>query len=107
MQSPNTSPEPSPLPSVVSPRRQLRLAQKFILLGLLVLVMAALPTGLYFSSTAPIIATAELENSGIAPLLALQNVVRLPQQHRGLSLDPTADSYALIMAGVCQRTGPC
>lgn len=53
MQSPNTLPDPAPLPSVVSPRRQRRLAQKFILLGLLALVMAALPTGLYFRSTAP------------------------------------------------------
>ena len=66
MQSPNTLTDPSPLPSIVSPRRQLRLAQKFILLGLLALVMAALPTGLYFRSTAPVIANAELENSGIA-----------------------------------------
>jgi methyl-accepting chemotaxis protein len=65
--------------------RPLRLSQKFILLGLLALVMAALPTGLYFSNAAPIIAAAELESSGIAPLLALQDVERLTQQHRGLS----------------------
>ena len=63
----------------------LRLSQKFILLGLLALVMAALPTGLYFSHTAPIIAAAELENRGLAPMVALQDVVRLTQQHRGLS----------------------
>ena len=63
----------------------LRLSQKFILLGLLALVMAALPTGLYFRHTAPIIAAAELENRGLAPMVALQDVVRLTQQHRGLS----------------------
>ena len=106
MRSPSTSSEPSPLPSVVSPRRSFAWFRKFILLGLSALVMAALPAGLYCSGTAPIIATAELENSGIAPLLALQDVARLTQ-HRGLSLDPTADSCALIMAGVCQSTGPC
>ena len=85
MQSPITSPESSPLPPAALPRRPLRLAQKFILLGLLALVMAALPTGLYFHHTAPAIAAAELENSGLAPLMALQDVVRLTQQHRGLS----------------------
>ncbi len=95
MQSPNTLPDPTPLLSVVSPRRQLRLAQKFILLGLLALVMAALPTGLYFRSTAPVIANAELENSGIAPLLALQDVVRLTQQHRGLSAGMLAGNAKL------------
>ncbi len=95
MQSPNTLPNPSPLPSVVSPRRQLLLARKFILLGLLALVMTALPTGLYFRSTAPVIANAELQDSGIAPLLALQDVVRLTQQHRGLSAGMLAGNAKL------------
>ena len=95
MQSPNTLPNPSPLPSVVSPRRQLLLARMFILLGLLALVMTALPTGLYFRSTAPVIANAELQNSGIAPLLALQDVVRLTQQHRGLSAGMLAGNAKL------------
>ena len=95
MQSPNTLPNPSPLPSVVSPRRQLLLARKFILLGLLALVMTALPTGLYFRSSAPVIANAELQNSGIAPLLALQDVVRLTQQHRGLSAGMLAGNAKL------------
>ncbi len=63
----------------------LRLSQKFILLGLLALVMVALPTGVYLINSAPIIAAAELENRGLAPLVALQDVVRLTQQHRGLS----------------------
>jgi len=65
--------------------QQLGLAQKFTLLGLLALLMAGLPTSLYFYQAAPVIAAAELESSGIAPLLALQDVVRLTQQHRGLS----------------------
>ncbi len=95
MQSPNTLPNPSPLPSVVSPRRQLLLARKFILLGLLALVMTALPTGLYFRSSAPVIANAELQDSGIAPLLALQDVVRLTQQHRGLSAGMLAGNAKL------------
>ena len=64
---------------------RLRLTQKFTILGLLALLMAGLPTALYFAQTAPIIATAEREDSGIAPLRALQEVVRLTQQHRGLS----------------------
>ncbi len=63
----------------------LRLTQKFTILGLLALLMAGLPTALYFSQTAPMITAAQQEDAGIAPLVALQNVVRLTQQHRGLS----------------------
>ena len=50
------------------------------------LLRVGLPTALYFAQTAPIIATAERDDSGIAPLRALPEVVRLTQQHRGLSV---------------------
>jgi methyl-accepting chemotaxis protein len=63
----------------------LRLTQKFIIIGLLALVMTAVPAGFYFAQTAPVIAAAELEDSGLAPLVALHSVVRLTQQHRGLA----------------------
>lgn len=65
--------------------QNLRLTHKFIIMGLLALLMTVVPSSLYFAHTAPTIAAAELENSGIAPLVALQSVVRLTQQHRGLS----------------------
>jgi len=65
--------------------QNLRLTQKFALIGFLALLLTGLPTTLYFAQGAPLIATAELENAGIAPLVALQSVVRLTQQHRGLA----------------------
>ena len=65
--------------------RRLRVTQKLTSLGLLALLIAGLPTVLYLGQTAPIIATAEREDSGIAPLRALQEVVRLTPQRRGLS----------------------
>ena len=94
----------------------LRLTQKFTLLGLLALLMGGLPTGLYFWQTAPIVAIAELENSGVAPLMALQDVVRLTQQHRGISAGmlggnallearrpETRDALAKAIAGLDQQ----
>ena len=65
--------------------RRLRLTRKLTSLGLLALLMARLSMALYFGQTTPIIATAEREDSGIAPLRTLQEVVRLTPQHRGLS----------------------
>ena len=73
----------------------LRLAQKFIILGLLALLMAAVPSVLYFRQTAPVIAVAQQEAGGIASLKALQNLVRLTQQHRGIAAGMLGGNAAL------------
>jgi len=64
---------------------RLSLTHKFLILGIVALLMAALPTGLYFKQSQADIDTARLEAQGTAPVIALQNVIRLTQQHRGLA----------------------
>ncbi len=64
---------------------RLRLSHKFTILGIIALLMSAFPTALYYHHTAPLIGTAEREARGVTPLVALQEVVRLTQQHRGVS----------------------
>ena len=64
---------------------RLSLFHKFIILGLIGLLMSALPTFLYVSDSLQGIATARKEVAGAAPLFALNKVVQLMQVHRGLS----------------------
>ena len=64
---------------------RLSLSCKFIILGIVALLMTALPTGLYFKQTLADIDTASLEARGTAPVIALQKVVQLTQQHRGIA----------------------
>jgi methyl-accepting chemotaxis protein len=74
---------------------RLSLAQKFTTLGLVALLMAALPTALYTRSAWAEFQTAKLEARGTAPTIALQQVVRLAQQHRGLSAGMLGGNAAL------------
>ncbi|OGB31986.1 MAG: hypothetical protein A3F78_05765 [Burkholderiales bacterium RIFCSPLOWO2_12_FULL_61_40] len=64
---------------------RLSLAQKFLILGAMALLMTVLPTGLYLSVALPEIGMARLEARGGRPLMALQKVVQLTQQHRGIA----------------------
>jgi len=64
---------------------RLSLCQKFIILGIVALLTTALPTGMYFKQTLAEINTARLEAQGTAPVIALQRVVQLTQQHRGIT----------------------
>src|SRR5437870_8821302 len=64
---------------------RLSLFHKFLILGIVALLMTALPTGLYLKQSQADIDTAELEAQGTAPAIALQTVVRLTQQHRGIA----------------------
>jgi len=64
---------------------RLSLAQKFLILGAMALLMTVLPTGLYLSTALPAIDMAQREAQGGAPLMALQKVVQLTQQHRGIA----------------------
>jgi twitching motility protein PilJ len=59
--------------------------QKFVILGVIALVLVLLPFGFYIVETEKSINTAILETKGIPPVQTLLELVRLLQKHRGLS----------------------
>ncbi|MDZ7855033.1 methyl-accepting chemotaxis protein [Sphaerotilus sp.] len=65
--------------------RDLRLAHKFSLLGVVAAVMVLLPLGYYVHSVEQHLDHVRSELEGIAPSRGLLRVVQLTQQHRGLS----------------------
>ena len=62
---------------------QLRLSQKFLILGVLALVMVAIPTGLYIKDVLGNLRHADQEAAGMAPLMAINQAVQQIQLHRG------------------------
>jgi hypothetical protein len=64
---------------------RLSLVQKFAVLGVLALIMVAVPSGLYFKNTMVGVATAKREAVATDALVALNAVVQFTQSHRGLS----------------------
>ena len=64
---------------------QLRLAQKFTLLGLLTLAMLAFPSVLYLKQTITDVRQANRQADGVPVLMALNMVIQHTQVHRGLS----------------------
>ncbi len=64
---------------------QLRLAQKFTLLGLLTLAMVAFPSALYLKQTITDVRQANRQADGVPVLMALNMVIQHTQVHRGLS----------------------
>jgi hypothetical protein len=64
---------------------RLSLAHKFLILGLIFLLMLLLPTGIYFSRSFQELDAALLEARSAASVVALNKVVQLTQTHRGLS----------------------
>ena len=64
---------------------QLRLAQKFTLLGLLTLAMVAFPSALYLKQTITDVRQAHRQAEGVPVLMALNMVIQHTQVHRGLS----------------------
>ena len=74
---------------------RLSLAQKFNLLGVIALLLAGLPAWMYLKQSTADIDTAVLEAKGTAPVMALLNVVRLTQQHRGLTAGMLGGNQAL------------
>ena len=66
-------------------QHRLSLIQKFMILGIISLVIAAIPAALYFSNTFKQQEKATLEERGSAPLIALNKVIQLTQTHRGMS----------------------
>jgi methyl-accepting chemotaxis protein len=59
--------------------------QKFVILGVLAIVLVILPFGFYVIETERAVNAAKLETQGISPTQNLLELVRLLQKHRGLS----------------------
>ena len=71
------------------------LAQKFLILGVITLIMVAVPTGLYFKRLASDIAVAQQEDRASGAVTALNKVVQMMQVHRGLSAGALNGNEAL------------
>ncbi len=74
---------------------RLSLGQKFTLLGLIALMMVLVPTGLHLGKSFADVRAAEQESRGMPPLIALQKVIQLMQQHRGLSAGALSGNAAM------------
>jgi methyl-accepting chemotaxis protein len=74
---------------------RLSLGQKFTLLGLIALLMVLVPTGLHLGKSFADVRTAEHEARGMPPLMALQKVIQVAQQHRGLSAGALSGNAAM------------
>ncbi|MBP6720300.1 MAG: HAMP domain-containing protein [Rhodoferax sp.] len=74
---------------------RLNLAHKFLILGVLASALVALPTSVYVNRALGEIAVARLEVAGTQPAIAIQKVVQLTQQHRGISAGMLANNEAL------------
>ena len=64
---------------------RLNLSHKFLILGLIALLMVMLPTGLYFQKLWGEVEVANHEEKASNSVIALNKVVQLTQTHRGLS----------------------
>jgi methyl-accepting chemotaxis protein len=74
---------------------RLNLSHKFIGLGIVALIMLALPASLYFKGAMTDIASAQREARGAPPLVALNKVIQLTQVHRGMSAAMLSGNAAL------------
>jgi len=73
----------------------MKLAHKFLILGLVALIMVAVPTGAYFQRSLVDIAVAKRELQGTGPLVALNKVIQFSQTHRGMSASMLSGSAEL------------
>ena len=73
---------------------RLSLAQKFLILGVIAMVMVLVPTGMYFKSVVAEVDAAKLESRASASVVALNKVVQLTQTHRGLSAGTLSGNQA-------------
>jgi methyl-accepting chemotaxis protein len=64
---------------------QLSLSRKFVILGVIALLMAGIPTVLLVNTSLENVRIAKQEVKGMPPLMAMQKVIQFSQQHRGLS----------------------
>lgn len=71
---------------------RLLLWEKFAILGVVALLLMAIPTTLYLRLSVASLAVAQIEKQGMVPAAASLKTIQLSQQHRGLS--------ALVLGGV-------
>ncbi len=74
---------------------KLSLARKFAILGVLAMLTAVAPTALFIHATQGEITAATLEARGMAPVVALQKVLQVTQQHRGAAAGMLGGNEAL------------
>jgi len=75
---------------------RLSLSQKFAVLGLIALLMVAIPTVLQVRQSLDAIAVAKREAQGTRPAIALQSMVRLVQRHRGAAAAALAGDATML-----------
>ena len=73
---------------------RLSLAQKFIILGVIALLMVVVPSGLYFKKSWAEVAAANHEAQATDAVVVLNKVVQFTQTHRGLSAGANAINQA-------------
>ena len=73
----------------------IKLTSKFVILGLIALVMVVIPSALYFQRTLADVSAARLELRGAQPLLAINKVIQYSQVHRGMSASMLSRNEAL------------
>jgi methyl-accepting chemotaxis protein len=78
--------------------KRLKLWQKFALLAAVVLPAVVAPTYQFLATTQEGIEFAKTEERGIAPSLAAMHLIKLTQQHRGLSAGVLSGNEALASA---------
>jgi len=79
------------------------LSTKFIVLGLVALVMIAVPTGLYFKNLAAEVAFSEREALAKDAVITLNAVVQFTQTHRGLSAGALSGNETLAQRRPAMR----
>jgi methyl-accepting chemotaxis protein len=74
---------------------RMKLTHKFLILGLIALVMVAIPSVLYFQRAMDEVSDAQHELRGAAPMLAINKVIQYSQVHRGMSASMLSGNEAL------------
>jgi methyl-accepting chemotaxis protein len=77
---------------------RLDVAKRFVLLGVIGLVLCVIPATLHVRSAWQVMHTSSLEAQGIAPAKSLLKVIQLTQQHRGLT--------AMVLRGQAAQEAP-
>lgn len=73
----------------------MKLSRKFLTLGLIALVMVAIPSALYFQRAVTEISNSQRELRGTQPLLTINKVIQYSQVHRGMSASMLSGNVAL------------
>ena len=85
----------SPRALPMSLLHHMKLTSKFLILGLIALVMVAIPSALYFQRAMTEVSDAQRELRGTQPMLAITKVIQYSQVHRGMSASMLSGNVAL------------